>query len=499
MNPDDALLAHVRPPDWSNPSPKPLYDLVVLGAGTAGLVAAAGAAGLGARVALVERHRFGGDCLNTGCVPSKSLLRSAHALARITRSQELGLRLHGPPAAAFTAVMARLRSLRAAIAPHDGVRRFAGLGVDVFLGHGCFTGTDTVEVDGRRLRFKRAVIATGARPSLPDIPGLAEAHPLTSETVFELGSLPARLAVIGGGPIGCELAQAFHRLGARVTLLQRGPRILPRDDPEAAAVVHAALVHDGVGLRTGVGVEHVELQAQERVLRIVTADGTPAKLAADAVLVATGRSPNVQDLGLERIGVAVEPGRGVVVDDFLRTTCPGVFAAGDVCLRHQFTHAADFAARAVIQNALFSVGPFGRVRMSGFNVPWCTYTEPELAHTGITAGDAATAGIEFDTWTQPFAAIDRAITDSETEGFVRIHTRRGSDRILGATVVGHGAGELISEISVAMAGRVGLGRLASVIHPYPTRADAVRRLGDQYRRTRLTPAVASLLRWRLRW
>lgn len=492
-----ALLGEVHPPDWRNPAPRDRYDLVVIGAGTAGLVTAAGAAGLGAKVALVERHLMGGDCLNVGCVPSKSLLRSAHVLAQVRRAGEFGVRLPGEPTADFGAVMARLRRLRAGIAPHDGARRFAELGVDVFFGAARFADDQHVEVAGAKLPFRRAVIATGARASMPDLPGLAEARPLTNETVFNLTELPRRLAVLGGGPIGCELAQAFARLGSEVTLLHNKSRLLDREEADAAAAVQAALARDGARLCLDARLKRVELTGETRRLHVRR--GNQAEFVeADAVLVATGRTPNVAELNLAEVGVASDPRTGVQVDDFLRTTNPRIYACGDVCSRWQFTHAADFMARIVIQNALFALGPFGRRRVSSLRMAWCTYTEPELAHTGLTVAEAEAAGITLDTYTQPFDRVDRALTDSDTDGFVRVHTRRGTDEILGATIVGHGAGELISELSVALAGKIGLGRLAAVIHPYPTRAEALRKVGDQFNKTRLTPTVAAGLRGWLR-
>lgn len=493
-----ALAALVHPPDWQNPAPAGRYNLVVIGAGTAGLVTAAGAAGLGARVALVERHLLGGDCLNVGCVPSKALLRSARAAADARRGGEFGLA--GPAATAdFPRVMERLRRLRAAIAPHDSAARFRELGVDVFLGAARFADTETIEVAGARLRFARAVIATGARALVPDIPGLAAAQPLTNETVFNLTELPARLAVVGGGPIGCELAQAFQRLGAQVTLLHNKAHLLDREDADAAAVVQAALVRDGVALVLNARLERVVVvEAGGKILHYAGPAG-PGHVTADAILVAAGRAPNVAGLNLEGVGVAFDPHAGVQVDDFLRTTNPRLYACGDVCLRWKFTHAADFAARLVIQNALFALGPFGRRRVSSLVVPWATYTDPELAHVGLSAREAAARGVAVDTYTVPFTAVDRAITDGETEGFARIHTARGTDRIRGATIVGREAGEMISEITLAMNAGVGLGRIAASIHPYPTRAEALRKLGDQYNRTRLTPRAQALLAALARW
>jgi pyruvate/2-oxoglutarate dehydrogenase complex dihydrolipoamide dehydrogenase (E3) component len=493
-----ALAGLVHPPDWVNPTPAGRYNLVVLGGGTAGLVTAAGAAGLGAKVALVERHLLGGDCLNVGCVPSKTLLRSARAAADVRDADAFGVRV--PPGAAvdFPAVMERLRRLRAAIAPNDSAARFRGLGVDVFLGTGRFVDGETLEVAGARLKFHRAVIATGARAALPDVPGLAAAAPLTNESVFNLTALPARLAVLGGGPIGCELAQAFARLGAQVTLLHNKPHVLDREDADAAALVQAALVHDGVRLVLEAQATRVTADAAARTVHF-TAGGAAGTATADALLVAAGRAPNVAGLGLEQAGVAFDPRAGVRVDDFLRTTNPRIYACGDVCLAWKFTHAADFAARIVIQNALFALGPLGRRRLSALTMPWCTYTEPEVARVGLSAAEARARGIEAVTYTQPFAHVDRAITDGATEGFVKLLVRRGSGQILGATIAGPHAGDLISEVAVAMAGGVTLGRLAGVIHPYPTLAEALRKCGDQHNRTRLTPAVKRLFAVWLKW
>jgi pyruvate/2-oxoglutarate dehydrogenase complex dihydrolipoamide dehydrogenase (E3) component len=498
---DERLLERVAPPEWENPAPARRYDLVVLGAGTAGLVAAAGGAALGARVALVERDRLGGDCLNTGCVPSKAILRSARALADARAAGSFGV-LGGHEAKAdFPAVMDRLRRLRAEIAVHDAADRFRALGVDVFFGTARFAGKDRVEVaprgvaaDPAVLRFRRAIVATGARPTVPPIEGIADAGFLTSETVWSLTALPARLAVVGGGPLGCELAQAFARFGARVTVVEMGPRILLRDDPDGAAVVARALAADGVDLRLGRTLARVESRTRGATLHLARGERAEA-VDADHVLVAVGRSPNVEGLGLEVAGIAYDPERGIAVDDGLRTTNRRVWAAGDVCATARFTHVADAHARLVLRNALFP----GRERANARPVPWCTYTDPELAQLGHTARSAEEAGIDVTTFTQPLGAVDRALLDGETDGFARVHVRRRSDEIVGATIVARHAGETISEMAVAIAGGLGLGRLAEVVHPYPTQAEMLRKLADQYRRTRLTPRVRRLLEMWLRW
>lgn len=487
---NERLLSNAHPPDWTNPEPAERYNLVVLGAGTAGLVTAAGAVGLGAKVALVERHLMGGDCLNVGCVPSKSLIRSARAAHDARDAGRFGVRVGGEVAVDFPAVMERVRRVRADISANDSVGRFRDLGVDVFLGEGRFTGDDTVEVAGRTLRFARAVVATGARAVEPDVPGLAEAGFLTNETVFSLTERPERLAVLGAGPLGCELAQAFQRLGVRVTQIQRKGQILTREDPDAAAVVAEAMRRDGVDVRLATTLARVEQTATGKRLHLETPDGEEA-VEVDAILVGAGRAPNVQDLGLDAVGVQYDERHGIEVDDRLRTTNPRIFAAGDVCLKYKFTHTADAAARIVLQNALF----WGRKKVSALTIPWCTYTDPEIAHVGLYEAAARERGIEVDTFTERFEDVDRAVADGETEGLLKVHLRRGSDHILGATLVARHAGETISELTLAMTAGIGLGKVASTIHPYPTQAEAVKHVADAYNRTRLTPRMRSLFEW----
>ena len=487
------LQAQVHPSDWVNPTPSGRYNLVVIGGGTAGLVTAAGAAGLGAKVALIERPLLGGDCLNVGCVPSKALLRSARAAAAVREAGAFGVRVEGDATVDFPAVMTRLRRLRADLSPHDSAARFRELGVEVYLGDGRFTGADTIEVGGRKLHFARAAIATGARAAAPDIPGLASVPYLTNETVFSLTELPRRLAVIGAGPIGCELAQGFARFGADVVLIESAAGILPREDREAAAVLRAALERDGVRiLRDGRDLSVARGDGGIR-WQLATA-GRDQEGIADALLVAVGRAPNVEGLGLEAAGVAYDR-KGVRVDERLRTTNPKIYACGDVCSRFKFTHAADFMARIVIQNALFG----GRRRVSELVIPWCTYTAPEVAQVGLTVEQARADGIAIDTFTLPLDRVDRAILDGEENGFVRVHVRRGTDRIVGATVVAAHAGDLIGELSLAMTAKIGLRGIGAAIHPYPTQAEAIRKLGDLYGRTRLTPFVKRLFRGWLAW
>jgi len=486
-------LSHTHPDDWVNPVPQGRYNLVVIGGGTAGLVTAAGAAGLGARVALIERDLLGGDCLNVGCVPSKALLRSARAAADVRDAERFGVRVPAGVTVDFGAVMSRMRALRAGISPHDSAARFRGLGVDVYFGEARFTGASTIEVGGQSLAFRRACIATGARASAPPIPGLAEAGYLTNETVFSLTTLPRRLAVVGAGPIGCELAQAFARFGSEVTLIEVQPRVMPNEDPDAAALVAGALARDGVRLLVGADGLHVHRDGSE-VRLTLDVDGTSQTVVADEVLVGAGRVPNVEGLGLDAAGVAFDR-HGVTVNDFLQTSVPHIYAAGDICSRYKFTHAADALARIVIQNALF----FGRKRASALTIPWCTYTDPEVAHVGLSQKDAGAQGVSIDTYTIEHAKGDRAILDGETEGFLKVHTRKGTATIVGATIVARHAGEMISEITLAMQAGAGLGTLAATIHPYPTQAEMFRKAGDAYSRTRLTPGVKRLFETVLRW
>jgi pyruvate/2-oxoglutarate dehydrogenase complex dihydrolipoamide dehydrogenase (E3) component len=492
---NEELVANVHPPDWVNPEPAPRYHLVVIGAGTAGLVTAAGAAGIGAKVALVERHLLGGDCLNVGCVPSKCIIRSSRVYADIRDARLFGMRVPEGARADFPAVMERMRRLRARISHHDSVKRFRSLGVDVFLGEARFSGPETVEVDGKTLRFGKAVIAAGARADVPPVPGLADAGFLTNETVFSLTELPPRILVFGAGPIGCELAQAFRRCGSETTIVQRSSQLLKKEDPDAAAVLSVSFLRDGIEVRRNTEVTRVTVAGKEKRVHLRRDDGFEDVVAVDEILIGAGRAPNVEGLDLGAAGVRVDGRKGVVVDDFLRTANPRIYAAGDICMEHKFTHTADAAARIVIQNALFR----GRKRLSALTVPWCTYTDPEIAHVGIYERDAASRGIPVDTFVRQMSEVDRAVADGEEEGFVKVHVRKGTDRILGATIVARHAGEMINEISLAMVGNIGLGTLGSVIHSYPTQAEAIKQVADMYNRTRLTPFIRKLLAWWIRW
>ncbi len=490
---NQSLESNVHPPDWTNPEPKGRYNLVVVGGGTAGLVSAMGASGLGAKVALVERDLLGGDCLNVGCVPSKALISAARIAAAVRTADRFGVQVAGVDVD-FPAIMERMRSLRAGISHHDSAARFRDAGIDVFLGGGRFIDRETVEVDGQLLKFKKAVVTTGARAAALPIPGLDQVAALTNESIFSLTELPKRLVVIGGGPIGSEMAQCFARFGSEVTQIEKSGHILPREDSDAAMVVQRSMEKDGVRFLLNAAVKRLENRGDEKVV-VIDQQGSESEISCDEILIGIGRTPNVDGLGLQQAGVRFDERKGVEVNDRLQTSNPNIYAAGDVASKYKFTHAADFMARMVIQNALF----LGRGKASSLTVPWATYTSPELAHVGLLPLQAQQQGIEIDTYTQPMAGVDRAILEGETEGFVRVHVRKGSDTIVGATIVATNAGDMIGELTLAMKNSLGLKKIGSTIHPYPTQAEAIRKLGDQYNRTRLTPRVASVMKKWLGW
>ncbi|MEJ2231994.1 MAG: mercuric reductase [Nitrospirales bacterium] len=430
------LVNNVHPPQWQNPTPSGRYNLVVIGAGTAGLVTAAIAAALGAKVALIERHLMGGDCLNVGCVPSKGVIRAAKAWTAVRDAEQFGLHVSGEVKRDFGVAMARMRKLRARISHVDSAHRYSKLGVDVFIGNGRFSSASTIDVDGTTLQFAKAVVCTGARATAPSIPGLAQTSYLTNETIFSLTELPQRLGVIGAGPIGCELAQSH---------------------------------------------------------------GKQYDIPVDELLVAVGRSPNIEGLGLEAVGVEFDK-TGVKVNHRLQTSNPKIFAAGDICSPFKFTHTADAQAQIVIQNALFP-HPFGLGYASteSLVIPWSTYTQPEIAHVGLYEKDAKARGIPIDTFTFHLNEVDRAILDGEDEGFARVHIKKGTDTILGATIVASHAGDMISEFTLAMKGGLGLNTIASTIHPYPTQAEVIKKTANNWRKTTLTERKKQFLRKLFAW
>jgi pyruvate/2-oxoglutarate dehydrogenase complex dihydrolipoamide dehydrogenase (E3) component len=493
--PDDrfnrALLENVHPPGWRNPDPAALYNLVIIGAGPAGIVAARSAADLGAKVALIERAAIGGDCLNTGCVPSKAIIRTSRLYAEMRTAEIVGAQSPADIGVDFASLMERMRGIRARISRADAARRLSAKGVDVYFGEATFTGRQTIAVEGEALRFKKALIATGSRPLRPTIPGLAEAGYLTNESVFDLTERPARLLVIGGGPLGCELAQSFCRLGSRVVIAQDDPMFLPREERDAAQILSDALARDGVDIHLNTTAVAARQEGANKVVDLVS-DDSMFSVSVDEIVVGIGRSPNVEGMNLEAAGVRYDAKAGVRVDDFLQTSNPRIYAAGDVCLEYKFTHAAEASAHVAVQNALL----LGRRRLSALTIPWCTYTDPEIAHVGMYIGDAWEKAIPVRTFTVLMHDVDRAVTDGEEEGFVKIHVRDGTDQILGATIVARHAGEMINGLSLAITSGIGLRALARVIHTYPTQAEAIKMAADAYCRTRLTPERKTLTR---RW
>ncbi|MBI2118473.1 MAG: mercuric reductase [Elusimicrobia bacterium] len=494
---NQTLVSNVHPSNWENPTPTDVYNLVVIGGGTAGLVTAIGAAGLGAKVALIEKHLMGGDCLNVGCVPSKAMIRSSRVAAEIDKAFQYGVKVPNGTETDFAAVMERVRKLRAGISHHDSAERYKSLGIDVFLGKAQFKTSETVEVDGKILKFKKAVIATGARAAHPPISGLEEAGFLTNETVFNLTSLPKRFLIVGAGPIGCELAQAFSRLVSEVHLFEAMHGFLPREDQDAADILKNIFEKEKIHSLCCCNILKVEKQGNDKIVHFTAKhEGEkPQTIAVDEILIGVGRIPNVNGLNLELAGIKYDSKTGVQTNDYLQTTNPHIYAAGDICLKYKFTHTADATARIVIQNALF----FNTKKVSSLIVPWCTYTDPEIAHVGLYEQEAKEKGIEVETFTREFKEVDRAILDGETEGFVKVHVKKGSDTILGATIISRHAGEMISEITLAMTAKVGLGTIANTIHPYPTQAEAIKQVADAYNRTRLTPRLKKIISNWLRW
>jgi pyruvate/2-oxoglutarate dehydrogenase complex dihydrolipoamide dehydrogenase (E3) component len=496
-NPDGIFererIENVRPPEWRNPRPAGRYNLVVIGGGPAGMVAANAAASIGAKVALVERALLGGNSLNVGCVPSKAIIRTSRLYADMRSAGHYGAQGPGNIQVDFPGVMQRMRRIRARISRVDSVQRLSASGVDVFLGEAHFTGTDTLSVDGTTLHFRKAVVATGARPDTPSIPGLAEAGYLTNENVFDLTELPRRLLVIGGGPLGCELAQAFGRFGARTTIVQGMPLFLPREERDAAQLLSDVFTREGIEVRLNTEAVRVRMEDGQKLVDLIS-DDYRNTVAVDAILTGTGRLPTVERLELGLAGVDHDAITGIRVDDFLQTSNPRIYAAGDVCLEHKFAHTAHATARIAVHNAL----SVGRQRVSALTVPWCTYTDPEIAHVGLYVREARDQDIPVRTFTVPMHDVHRAITDGEEVGFVKIHVKERTDQIIGATIVARHAGEMINEITLAIVARIGLRTLAHVIHAYPTQAEAIKKAANACAHPSGDSKIKSLLqRWAL--
>ncbi|MEP5764125.1 MAG: FAD-dependent oxidoreductase [Halieaceae bacterium] len=471
-------------------------NMLVLGAGSAGLVAALIAATVRARVSLVERHKMGGDCLNTGCVPSKALIRSGRIAEYLRRAEEFGLapvdvRVN------FAAVMERVQAVIGKIEPHDSVERFTGLGVNCIAGNARLVSPWEVEIDGVRRSARNIVIATGARPFVPPVPGLEQQDYLTSDTLWELRELPRRLLVMGAGPIGCELAQAFSRLGSQVTIVDMAPQIMPREDVEVAALVEQVFSNSGIEVLTG----HLAVgfrREGERNLADFDCDGEARSLEFDRVLVAVGRKANSENIGLEELGIETNPNGTLVVDEYLRTTVPTVLACGDIVGPYQFTHMASHQAWFTTVNALFGFARKFKVDYS--IVPWTTFTDPEVARVGINELEAREQGVEYEVTRYDIDDLDRAIADSEAHGFIKVLTVPGKDRILGVTIVGYHAAELLTEYVLAMKHGIGLNKILGTIHVYPTLSESNKFVAGEWRKARkpegLLNWVEKLHNWR---
>ncbi|HVI59121.1 MAG TPA: mercuric reductase [Luteimonas sp.] len=462
------LEDNLHPKDWRQPAPAARYDLLVVGAGAAGLAGARAAAAGGARVALVERDLLGGDCLNYGCEPSKSLIRSARAYAQMRGARRYGAVVPARIDVDFQAAMARAMQLRARLSRHIALPALQRAGIDVFFGHACFSAPDRLRVDDLELRFDKALLASGAEPDVPDVPGLEDVGYFTNESIFGIESLPARLLVIGGGPLGCELAQAFRCFGSSVVIVQDLPLFLPHEERDAAQILSVSFARDGIEVRLNTEVTAIRRDA-DGIHADLRSDDYVSGIAADAVLVGTGRIPRIHDLGLDVAGVEHDPVRGVHVDALLCSSNPAIYAAGDACMEDKYTHMAVATARMAVANALHGDGQ----RVDGLVIPWCTYTDPEIAHVGLYVRDAIEQDIAVSTYTVPMHVVDRAVLDGEDTGFVKLHVADGSDRILGATIVAHHAGEMIGQVTQAMVSGAGMRDLARVIHPYPTQSAAI--------------------------
>jgi pyruvate/2-oxoglutarate dehydrogenase complex dihydrolipoamide dehydrogenase (E3) component len=478
--PDDeqTFLRRVRPEDWENPEPRSAYDLAIVGAGPAGLAAAESAARLGFSVVLIERNRVGGNSLNVGSVPSKAIIRTGRVYSAMREAEELGAPVPNEPALEFGKVMARMRRVRMRISEHHSVHELAALGIDIVFGSARFDSTDALLVGDTRLHFKKALIATGARPRAPDIAGLDQTGYRTSATIFEMTALPKRLAVIGGGPLGCELAQAFCRLGSHVTIVQNDAKFLPREERDAAEILSRSLARDGVEIRLNTTVVGARRERGAKVLAIVNNDLT-GDIEADEILLSVGRAPNVEELNLKVADVEFDTDQGIKVDDFLSSTNSNVYAAGDVCLALKFTNAAQSSARMAVRNALTG----SHERQSSIATPWCTFCDPEIAHIGLHVWEARQQSIPIKSFTVMMHDVDRSITDGQDTGFVKIHTAERSDRILGATIVASRASELINEMAVIMSAGIGMNALAEVVHTYPAQSEAIMLAAQAYKRS----------------
>jgi pyruvate/2-oxoglutarate dehydrogenase complex dihydrolipoamide dehydrogenase (E3) component len=462
-------------PHTAQSQPERSYDFAVIGAGPAGLTAAKAANRLGFKVALIERDKLGGNSFNSGTIPSKSLIQTARLYTAMRAAEAFGVGRADRQTISFAAVISRMQRIRARIAAYHSEERLAALGIDIIRGDARFVGPHALLIGDTALRFSKALIATGARPRRSDIPGLEEIGHQTSETVFDMAALPKRLAVIGGGPVGCELAHAFCRLGAEVTIIQKHPKFLPLEGRDAAELLSRSMARDGVVIRLNTRVAGARMQGCVKILE-TRSNEVRSAVEADDVILSIGRAPNVERLGLDHALIGFDAQRGIAVDDELRTTNPDVYAAGDVCTAHKFANVAQAAASLAVENALC-----GAKRRHGDLVgPWCTYSDPEIAHIGLQVLEARRQGIPVKSYSVMMHDVDRAITDGLDEGFVKLHVREGTDEILGATIVAVHASEMINEVAVAMHAGMGMRELARTLHTYPAQSNAIQMAAVAY-------------------
>jgi pyruvate/2-oxoglutarate dehydrogenase complex dihydrolipoamide dehydrogenase (E3) component/uncharacterized membrane protein YdjX (TVP38/TMEM64 family) len=457
------------------------YNLVVIGAGSAGLVSAYIAAAVKAKVALIEKHRMGGDCLNTGCVPSKALIRSAKMLSYGRRAKEFGFQQTRTDFD-FAEVMERVQQVVSKVEPHDSIERYTSLGVEVISGAARITSPYSVLVDGRTLITRNIIVATGATPFVPPIPGLDQVAYLTSDNLWKLRELPGRLVVLGGGPIGCEMTQAFARFGAQVTQVEMAPRIMGREDPEVADFIRARFEAEGVRVLTDHAAKEVLVRGEEKIL-LCAHKGEGVEVPFDAILVAVGRRATTEGFGLEELGVQLSARGTLETDPFLRTNFPNIFCAGDVAGPYQFTHTAAHQAWYAVVNALFS--PFKSFRVDYRVIPWCTFTDPEVARVGLNETEAREQNLDYEVTLYKLTELDRAIAEGEDEGWIKVITPFGKDKILGATIVGSHAGDLLAEFILAMKHGIGLNKILATIHPYPTLAEGNKAAAGEWKRAHI--------------